>query len=205
MLSLLDEKFNEITKYNPGTSLAEEKESLSAVHQVVVGLLANKRNVVACTKNKALVTGGGKKPFKQKGSGRARQGSTRSPLMPGGGTIFGPNANRNFSVKVNKKQRKRALLTVILDRMKAGNLKVIEKFPMFEKTKDVKSFLDIASIKNSLIVPSENVEKVLRCSRNLPTVMAVSCEYLNSYDVLKYEHMVVEKSAMDKILKRCAQ
>ena len=112
------------------------KSVFQSVHQVVKATLASRRQGNACTKNRAAVSGGGAKPFKQKGTGRARQGSSRSPLMVGGGTVFGPTP-RDYTQKVNKKMMKKAIQSILADKLQAGKLTVVDSLESTGKTKEM--------------------------------------------------------------------
>src|SRR5690606_13264736 len=135
-ITVLNSKFEKSGSLKAEVDFSAEAINEAVVHQVVKATLAGRRQGTACTKNKALVSGGGKKPFKQKGTGNARQGSTRSPLMPGGGTVFGPTP-RDYSQKVNKKVMLLAISSVLADKFQAGKLHVVDKLEATGKTKDM--------------------------------------------------------------------
>ena len=135
-ITILNGKFEKSGSLKTEVQLDAEVISTAAVHQIVKALLASRRQGNACTKTRGLVRGGGAKPFKQKGTGRARQGSTRSPLMVGGGTAFGPTT-RDYTQKVNKKMMLRAVQSVLDDKLQAGKLTVVETLESNGKTQEM--------------------------------------------------------------------
>ncbi|MBT7766768.1 MAG: 50S ribosomal protein L4, partial [Bdellovibrionales bacterium] len=163
---VLNEKFESSGKLASEVALTPEVISTSAVHQVVKATLANRRQGNASTKNRAATNGGGAKPFKQKGTGRARQGSSRSPLMVGGGVAFGPTP-RDFSQKLNKKMVLRAIQSVVADKLQAGKLTVIEELKSSGKTKEMFSLLDSRGLLPALVVTKDGQSPALRAVRNL--------------------------------------
>lgn len=169
------------------------------VHQVVVAQLANKRQGTKGTKTRAEVRGGGKKPWRQKGTGRARAGSNTSPVWVGGGVVFAPKA-RDYSKKVNKKVRNLAMRSVFSDKVLNDELRVIDVLD-FEapKTKEMISVLDAINAPKALIVTPAKDEVVMRSSNNIPKVQATTVDELNVYDMLKYDYLVLTKEALDKI------
>lgn len=175
--------------------------SIPAVHQVVKALLASRRQGNACTKSKALVSGGGKKPFKQKGTGRARQGSTRSPLMPGGGTAHGP-VTRSFEQKVNKKLYLKALKSVLADKYLSNALTVTSKFDFSGKTKEIETFLKDMKFKSALMVCSSPEGMVIRACKNLANAKAVPVAGLSVYDMVKFEQLVIDEESLNSLIKR---
>ena len=158
-IKILDKTFG---KEVGETELGLDKEtySVSAVHQVVKATLAGRRQGNHSTKTRGLVSGGGAKPFKQKGTGRARQGSTRSPLMPGGGTAFGPQP-RSYVQKVNKKMMLSAISTVLLDKYNNGKLILVDEFDKFSKTKDLNTLLESKNLNNSYLLADEGSTNLL--------------------------------------------
>ncbi|PJB54118.1 MAG: 50S ribosomal protein L4, partial [Bdellovibrio sp. CG_4_9_14_3_um_filter_39_7] len=135
-INVLNKKFESSGKLNTEVDLSADVINVPVVHQVVKALLASRRQGNACTKTKGFVSGGGMKPYKQKGTGRARQGSSRSPLFVGGGTAFGPQP-RSYEQKVNKKVANLAIQSVIADKLQAGKLTVVETVESTGKTKDI--------------------------------------------------------------------
>lgn len=174
------------------------------VHAAIVMQLANRRGGNASTKSKGFVRGGGKKPWRQKGTGRARAGSIRSPLWVGGGTIFGPQP-RDYSYRMPKKARREALLSALSLKNSDGKIVVVEKLDLPEgKTKLMASALADLKVSSALIVISQADEKVQRSARNLPNVKVLRVEGLNVYDLIRYEHLVLTEAALRLIEERLA-
>ena len=160
-LAVLNTKFEKSGSLKANIDFSVEKINETVVHQVVKATLAGRRQGTAMTKTKAMVSGGGKKPFKQKGTGNARQGSTRSPLMPGGGTTFGPQP-RDYSQKVNKKMMLVAISSVLADKHQAGKLHIVEKIETTGKAKDMFKALDSRKLLPALVITAEVNEMVSR-------------------------------------------
>ena len=161
------------------------------LHDAVRMQLANRRSGTAATKTRGLISGGGRKPWRQKGTGRARAGSTRSPLWRHGGTIFGPQP-RDYSYKMPKKALSKALCLALSDRARQGKLLVCEKLELTElKTKAAKAVLDKLGVKHALIVVGEAEAGFGRAARNLAAHKVLNAAGLNVYDVLKYDELVL--------------
>jgi large subunit ribosomal protein L4 len=174
------------------------------LHQAVVMQLNNRRAGTAATKSKGFVRGGGKKPWRQKGTGRARAGSIRSPIWVGGGTIFGPQP-RDYSYRMPKKARREALLSALSLKHKEGKIIVLVALEIAEvKTKLMRQMLEELQVKSALIVLPEGDEKVALSVRNLPKVKALRVEGLNVYDLLRYEHLIMTEQALRLIEERLA-
>jgi large subunit ribosomal protein L4 len=174
------------------------------LHQAVVMQLNNRRAGTAATKSKGFVRGGGKKPWRQKGTGRARAGSIRSPIWVGGGTIFGPQP-RDYSYRMPKKARREALLSALSLKHKEGKIIVLVALEIAEvKTKLMRQMLAELQVKSALIVLPEGDEKVALSVRNLPRVKALRVEGLNVYDLLRYEHLIMTEQALRLIEERLA-
>jgi len=170
------------------------------LYEVVRMQLANRRRGTASTKNRALISGGGKKPWRQKGTGRARVGSIRSPLWRGGGTIFGP-LPRDYSYRVNKKVRKLALCSALSSKLKENKLLVFEGFQLPEiKTKNFLKVLHQFDIESALIVDDANLT-LEKSARNVPLVKVLRPEGLNVYDILRYENLIITHSCLEKIVR----
>lgn len=168
------------------------------VHAVVVAQQANARRPVAHTKNRGEVAGGGKKPWRQKGTGRARQGSIRSPQWKGGGVVFGPRNVRNFGVKVNRKVRQKALFMALSDKAADAKLFVLESFkPEAVKTRHAAALLkSLPVVRRALIVAPKSDPEFLRMVRNLPNAKLVTANSLNVVDVLGHQTLVFLKDAV---------
>ncbi len=172
------------------------------VHEMVVAQQKNSRDVLAHTKGRAEVRGGGKKPWRQKGTGRARHGSIRSPLWIGGGITFGPTKLRNFSVKVNKKVKQKALAMVLSDKVANDKLVLVESYNMPEaKTKVLQTALAKLPTKNrpTLVVTKNAEENIVRASKNLPRVETINFGSLNLVDLMKKEYLVINKELLKKV------
>ena len=170
------------------------------LHQAVVMQLASQRLGTHATKTLAFVRGGGRKPWKQKGTGRARSGSRRSPLWVGGGTVFGPHP-RSYAFSMPRKQRRLAIKCALSDKVQEDSLFVLDALD-FEapKTKQVVKLLQTFEIDNkALIITAEEAENVERSSRNIPGVKAINTTGLNVYDILNHDKLFVTKDAVARI------
>ena len=167
------------------------------LHSAVVNHLANKRAGTASTKNKALVSGGGKKPWKQKGTGRARAGSNRSPLWRHGGTCFGP-LPRDYSYSLPKKAKRAALVDAIASKVAENRLIVIDNLTLAEpKTKLMSALLENLGMQESALVLIKDENKNLTlAARNIPTVKVLRMGNINVYDVLKYRYLLTTQDAL---------
>lgn len=170
------------------------------VHQAVVMQLAAQRLGTHATKTRGLVRGGGRKPWKQKGTGRARSGSTRSPLWVGGGTVFGPSP-RSYAFRMSRKQRRLAIKCALTDKVNNGDFIVLESLDFAApKTKEVvKMMSDFNVAEKALIVTADVVENVEKSSRNIPGVKAISSCGLNVYDILNHNKLFITKDAITRI------
>ena len=170
------------------------------LHQAVVMQLASQRLGTHATKTRGLVRGGGRKPWKQKGTGRARCGSTRSPIWVGGGTVFGPQP-RSYAFSMPRKQRRLAIKCALSDKVQSGDFLVIDNLD-FEapKTKNVVKMLqDFGVDKKALLVTMEEAENVEKSSRNIPGVKAINTTGLNVYDILNHDKLFISKEAITRI------
>ncbi|BCV24278.1 50S ribosomal protein L4 [Gelria sp. Kuro-4] len=170
------------------------------IHQAVVRHLANRRLGTADTKTRAEVSGGGRKPWRQKGTGRARQGSIRSPLWRHGGVAFGPHP-RSYAQDMPRKMRRLALKVALSEKLRSGGLTVVEDIKLPEpKTKQMVNVLRrLGAPKKALIVTAERDELVDRSARNLPGVLASGALGLNVYDVLNHDRLIITKDAVAKV------
>lgn len=176
----------------------------SLLHQAVVMQLANRRGGTAATKSKGFVRGGGKKPWKQKGTGRARSGSIRSPIWVGGGTVFGPTP-RDYSYRMPRSARKEALLSALSLKKQDGKLIVVDKLELEQpKTKIMAKALAELEIKSVLIVIAQADDRVERSARNLPKVKVLRVAGLNVYDLMRYEHLILTEAALKALEERLA-
>jgi len=169
------------------------------VHLAAVGQLANKRQGTQKAKTRSEVSGGGRKPWRQKGTGHARQGSTRAPQWTGGGVVFAP-VPRDYTVKMNKKEKRAALKSVLTSRVQENKLVVVDELKFEEiKTKKMQGVLDALNVKKALIVLKDNDQNVLLSARNIADVRTVLTSTLNVFDILKYDTVVVTKAAVENI------
>ena len=169
------------------------------VHMAVVQHLANKRQGTQKAKTRSEVSGGGRKPWRQKGTGHARQGSTRAPQWKGGGVVFAP-VPRDYSFKLNKKEKRAALKSVLTSRVQNGKLIVVDELKFDEiKTKKFKAVMDNLKVNKALVVIADADEKIVLSARNLPTVDTAQVNTMNVYDILKGDTLVLTKDAVAKI------
>lgn len=169
------------------------------VHMAVVQQLANKRQGTQSAKTRAEVSGGGRKPWRQKGTGHARQGSTRSPQWKGGGVVFAPKP-RDYSFKLNKKEKRIALKSALTSRVAAEKIYVLDELSFDEiKTKKMAAVLGGLNVNKALVVLGDKNENVILSARNIPSVRTALPNTINVYDILKYDTLVLTKDAVAKI------
>ncbi|RZD17041.1 MAG: 50S ribosomal protein L4 [Candidatus Acididesulfobacter guangdongensis] len=170
------------------------------IKQYVLLTQANKRLGLASTKNRKIVSGGGKKPWKQKGTGRARAGSSRSPLWKGGGVIFGPTSERNYNMDMPKKARKGALKSLFAELYKGKKITFIEDFEMSDiKTKSMVNIFKTLNINKGMLILPENDDNIIKSARNLYKYKISTVDNFNIVDLLKYENIIISKSALNKL------
>ncbi len=170
----------------------------SLLHQVYVAQSANRRQVLAHTKDRAETAGSGKKPWAQKGTGRARTGAARNPIWRGGGTIFGPTKNRNFKKKINDKMKRKALLIALSEKARSKNFMVVDEMKLKEKkTKEFAKALKNLKIKGSALIGISDSEKdIYLCSRNIPKADPISVKQLNVFDILNHKNLILSKESV---------
>lgn len=194
----------EIEQLELDPKIFEVEAKPSLVHQVIEVQRANSRLKLAHTKTKGEVRGGGKKPWRQKGTGRARHGSIRSPLWIGGGITFGPRTEREFSKKINKKMRRKALFMTLSDKVKENNFVVVDKLELPEiKTKNfftILKKLPMKGISSTLVVLTAKNENINKSARNIKKIKTILADSLNVYDVLKYNFLLIDKEGVKKII-----
>ncbi len=197
-VKILDMTGKEAGDYTIDASLLEAEKGEQAVKDTVVAYLASLRAGTACTKSRGMISGGGAKPWRQKGTGRARAGSSRNPIWRGGGTVFGPQANRNYTKKVNKKVRRLALARAFTDKLAAGNVIVVEDATLSEaKTKAAISFLNaIKAGDDALILVDDYEPNMFLGVQNLPRVEVLTAEVVNVYQLLVFKKIVITKKAL---------
>ncbi|MBL7058137.1 50S ribosomal protein L4 [Patescibacteria group bacterium] len=213
-----------IKVYNQKAEVIEEAElpveifglkmNEGLIHQMVVADMANKRQVLAHTKGRAEVSGGGKKPWKQKGTGRARAGSSRSPIWVGGGVTFGPTKDRNFKKLVNKKMKVKALLCVLSDKVKSDNFTILDKIELKEyKTKVLNDVIgrfesqvfvkeDRKKKRSILIINNTKDSMAKRSASNLVGVEMINVDNINIIDLLKFKYLLITKESLDVLKER---
>ena len=169
------------------------------VHMAVVNQLANNRQGTQSAKTRSEVSGGGRKPWRQKGTGHARQGSTRAPQWTGGGMVFAPKP-RDYSFKMNKKEKRIALLSALSSKVSENKIVVLDSFNLDEvKTKKFAEVMNNIKVSNALFVIEGENKNVVLSGRNIPTVKVSATNEINTYDVLKYNTLVVTKAAVEKL------
>ena len=169
------------------------------VHMAVVNQLANNRQGTQSAKTRSEVSGGGRKPWRQKGTGHARQGSTRSPQWTSGGVVFAPKP-RDYSFKMNKKEKRIALLSALSSKVADNKIVVLDAFNLDEvKTKKFAEVMSNLKVDKALVVIEGENKNVVLSGRNIPTVKVSATNEINTYDVLKYETLVVTKAAVEKL------
>ena len=200
-ITVLNSKFESSGKLTTEVSLSADDINVPVVHQIVKATLAGRRQGTACTKTRGNKRGGGAKPFKQKGTGRARQGSSRSPLLVGGGTAFGPSP-RDYTQNVNKKMALKGIQSVLADKLQAGKLTVVEKIDSDGKTKGMFKTLNDKGLLPALVVTAASDSLVLRAARNLQWGKAIPVKGFSVYEAVKFENLVIEKEALESLLNR---
>jgi large subunit ribosomal protein L4 len=183
------------------------------LHQAIVAQNNNSRQVLAHTKTRSEVAGGGKKPWKQKGTGRARVGSSRSPIWIGGGVTFGPRKDRNFKQKINQKMKQRAMFIALSDRFESKALAVINEFKLSEyKTKTISNILTtfekkiFSTDRRSLLIISDGKDEMLKYSiRNLQNTKLINLDNINLLDIVNHRHLIMTEQAINAFSKRYNQ
>ena len=201
---LYNQTGSEVGELSLDASLFDVAVDMALVHEAVVAQEANSRQVLAHTKDRGDVAGTGKKPWKQKGTGRARHGSRRSPIWVGGGITFGPTKDRNYSLKMNRKARRKALAMVLSDKVANNAFVAVDSLVLGEaKTKSVASMLKNLPLvgKKTLVVLEPSNTAVVRATRNLPRVSTISANSLNVVDLLANDCVLASKEAVDVLTK----
>lgn len=213
-MSLSIKVYNQAADPVKDLELSEKIFAVSAnhelLHQALVTQMANSRQVLAHTKDRSEVSGGGKKPWKQKGTGRARVGSSRSPIWIGGGVTFGPTKDRNFKQKINQKMKQKALFMALSDRVKNESLVVLDNIDFNEyKTKKFNELLGGLEKKvlkterrDILILNDSKDDKVKYCGRNLTGVKIINLENVNLADVLNFRYLLITEKGLETFTKR---
>lgn len=197
-----------INVYNQKGEIVEQMElpefltaewNSDLVHQVVKSIMANRRKPVAHTKTRAEVSGGGKKPWRQKGTGRSRHGSIRSPLWKGGGTTFGPRSEKIYTEKINKKMLRAALISVLSKKASDGEIKIFDTLELSSnKTKPLAALLNkIINNKSAVLLFPENNKNIRLASRNLENISSLPASQANAYDVLNSKEVIMDKKTLE--------
>lgn len=195
-LDVYDLQKSKVGNVELDSSIFEAPVKEHLLHSVVNWQLAKKRAGTASTKQRGEVSGGGSKPWKQKHMGRARQGSTRSPIWRKGGVVFGPKP-KDWSYPINKKTRKNALISALSHKFSEGVLLALNEFSLPEiKTKQVAEFVKTFELKSALIVVAGENENLFKSARNLKNIKVIKVDGLNVYDVLKYENLIVTEESL---------
>ncbi len=199
VLDIYDIQKNKVSELELSDSIFGVEVNESAIYEVVRMQMAAKRQGTASTKERSFVSGGGKKPWRQKGTGRARSGSSRSPIWRGGGIVFGPHP-RDYSFTVPKKVRRAALKSALSLKCRDQKIIVLNDFPMEEiKTKKFKEVLDRFGLKSVLFVLDGSNDKLEKSSRNIQNMKMMRSEGINVYDLMRYEHLVLMEPSAKNI------
>jgi len=208
-VNVYNQKGQEVGKADLKSGIFGVEMNSDLVHQSVEAQMANARKVIAHTKDRSEVSGGGRKPWRQKGTGRARHGSNRSPIWRGGGITFGPTNKRNFAKKINKKMKAKALFMALTSKLVDNEMIMLDKIELAAvKTKqmigimsDLQNALDRDFKKGMLVVLPASDEQIVQASNNIPKVKIIRADSLNIVDVLKYKHLLMLKGS-EKVIER---
>ncbi len=204
-IAVFDKNFKEVKNIELKDNVFDIQPKETLIHQVVVSMLSNLRRSTAHTKTRAEVRGGGKKPWKQKGTGKARAGSIRSPLWVGGGVTFGPRNLINWQKKINQKMRQKALCMLLTNKVDNNLLVVLDNMDFEQKTKIVSEFINKANLsgKKVLFCLDSKNESIEKSMRNIENVKVAS--NLNFLDLLKYNNVVMTENLLNKINDKYSQ
>ena len=198
-VSVLNMEGKEVGTMELSDAIFGAKINEHLVHMAVVQQLANNRQGTQSAKTRSEVRGGGRKPWRQKGTGHARQGSIRAPQWKGGGVVFAPTP-RDYSFKLNKKEKRAALKSVLTSKVNESKFIVLDELKLDEiKTKKFKEVLDNLKVSKALVIINENDKNIVLSARNLPAVKTALTNTINVYDILKYDTIVVTKDAVATI------
>jgi large subunit ribosomal protein L4 len=198
-IDILDIRRQKVSEAEVDDRLLKEADKPHLIYDVVRMQLACRRRGTAASIDRSFVRGGGKKPWRQKGTGRARSGSSRSPLWRGGGTVFGPHP-RDYSYRLPRKVRQAALRSAISAKLREEKLLVLDNFDLGEiRTKKFVEVLDQLGISSALIVIEGGNEILEKSARNVPRVQVMRWEGLNVYDILRFEHLIFLRASLEKL------
>lgn len=201
-LKVLDQSGKKVTEISAPKEVLSAPVKESLLYDAVINYRANQRRGTASTKTRADVSGGGKKPWRQKGTGRARAGSNRSPLWRKGGTTFGPKP-RDYSYNLNKKEKRNALRSALSQRFSEEHLLIVDKLEFGgPKTKEGAQLLSLLKIDSALIVDQHDNTNLFLSMRNIPKVKAVDFNQVNTYDVLNHNWLVFSKPAFESLMEK---
>ena len=198
-VSVYNMEGSEVGKMDLNDNVFAAKVNEHLMHMAVVLQLANKRQGTQKAKTRSEVRGGGRKPWRQKGTGHARQGSIRAPQWKGGGVVFAPTP-RDYSFKLNKKEKRLALKSALTSRLQENKLIVVDELKFDEvKTKNFKQVMDNLKVEKGLVILAENDANTVLSARNLASIDTTLTSQINVYDIMKYETVILTKSAVAKI------
>ncbi len=198
-VSVYNMEGKEVGKMDLNDAVFGVKINEHLVHMAVVAHLANRRQGTQKAKTRAEVSGGGKKPWRQKETGHARQGSTRAPQWTGGGVVFAP-APREYTIRLNKKEKRAALKSALTSRVQDNKFIVVDELKLDEvKTKKFKAVMDNLKVSKALVVVGQDSDNVALSARNIPTVKTAYVNTINVYDILKYNTVVATRAAVANI------
>ena len=198
-VSVYNIKGEEVGKMDLNDAVFGVEVNEHLVHMAVVQQLANKRQGTQKAKTRSEVSGGGRKPWRQKGTGHARQGSTRSPQWKGGGVVFAP-VPRDYSFKLNKKEKRLALKSALTSRVQDEKFIVLDELKLDEiKTKKMQEILDNLKVTKAMVVTADDDKNVILSARNIPTVITSAADNINTYDIMKYSTVIATRDAVAKI------
>ena len=198
-VSVYNMEGNEVGKMDLNDAVFGVEVNEHLVHMAVVAQLANKRQGTQKAKTRSEVSGGGRKPWRQKGTGHARQGSIRAPQWKGGGVVFAPTP-RDYTIRLNKKEKRAALKSALTSRVLENKFIVVDELKLDEiKTKKFQGVLDNLKVSKALVVVGEGSDNVVLSARNIPTVKTAYVNTINVYDILKYNTVIATKAAVATI------
>ncbi len=198
-LSVYNIEGNQVGEIELDDAVFGVEVNVNLMHKAVVAQLAASRQGTQSAKTRSEVSGGGRKPWRQKGTGHARQGSTRSPQWTGGGVVFAPKP-RDYEIKLNKKERRLALKSALTTKVNESKLIVLDSFELDEiKTKKFAAVMDNLKVSKALVVLGEKNDTVIKSANNIPTVKTALTNTINVYDILKYDTLVLTQDAVATI------
>ena len=198
-VSVYNMEGNEVGKIELNDAVFGVEVNEHLVHMAVVAQLANKRQGTQKAKTRSEVSGGGRKPWRQKGTGHARQGSTRAPQWTGGGIVFAPTP-RDYTITLNKKEKRAALKSALTSRVQENKFIVVDELKLDEiKTKKFQNVLNNLKVSKALVVVGDDSDNVVKSAKNIPTVKTAYVNTINVYDILKYNTVVATKTAVANI------